>query len=221
MPEIQELIQVQIELLAGDPGDVIKKCETRMPPGSDSDPLETGTGDDFLPPEVTTQTEDNDVMEMKVLKALYTLQRKVLLTTEDLALEEQLKGILQRIRGNRALAKQAKLLRQEMEETHKKKAPGAAGVLGEGGIGRLQQLLADAGLDATAASVVQEYVHLQSKAGVQTVPCPQFRAAMAVANTTPVVSVRSAKELVKIPEFSGSKGYGSPDEAETWLRSVG
>lgn len=29
-----------------------------------------------------------------------------------------------------------------------------------------------------------------------------------------------SKDIVKLAEFSGSKGFGSPDEAETWLRSV-
>lgn len=45
-------------------------------------------------------------------------------------------------------------------------------------------------------------------------------AATASATAASTLSVRSLKDLVKIPEFSGSKGYGSPDDAETWMRHV-
>lgn len=32
--------------------------------------------------------------------------------------------------------------------------------------------------------------------------------------------MRSTKELLKVPEFSGGKGCSGPEDAETWLRSV-
>lgn len=77
----------------------------------------------------------------------------------------------------------------------------------------------------TAASVVPAYMGSKPGTTVQGVPCPTFSAgttppAVATTPTVPTISVRTMKDLVKIPEFSGRKGYGSPDDAETWMRQV-
>lgn len=71
---------------------------------------------------------------------------------DDLDLEAQLVGVLRGFDQKRALQAKADALQAELETVRGKKAPGAAGVLGMGGIGRLQQLLAGAGLDVHCVS---------------------------------------------------------------------
>lgn len=100
---------------------------------------------------------------------------------------------------------------------------------GTGGASRLQRLLADAGLDATTESVVRAIgEQAPSVKGVQFPNFLQHRPnplAMAgpshLASTTTGLWHRSvSKDIVKLAEFSGGKGYGSPDEADSWLRSL-
>lgn len=111
----------------------------------------------------------------------------------------------------------------------RKRAPGAAGILGSGGIGCLHQVLSDGGLDATAASTVPIYMGSQNQMRVQGVPCPGFSSIATATTATPVTvtasavpaeGVRATKDQVKVPEFSGSKDFGNPDDAEMWLRNV-
>lgn len=95
---------------------------------------------------------------------------------EEREAEAQLRGALRNLELNRLLKAQAKALRDELEEVRQRKAPGAAGALGSGGIGRLQQLLVSAGLDATIA----EYAGLKQTTNVQGVPCPEFSRSLTV-----------------------------------------
>lgn len=54
------------------------------------------------------------------------------------------------------------------------------------------------------------------------VPCPGFSlsATAPTVAAAPTVNVRNTKDQVKVPEFPGSKGYGSPDDVETWMQNV-
>lgn len=62
------------------------------------------------------------------------------------------------------------------------------------------------------------------KTGYAGVPCPVFCRRSApvplTGGSTVFLGRQIGKDTVKIAEFSGNKGYASPDDAETWLRSV-
>lgn len=74
-------------------------------------------------------------MAARARQALQALQKKVILEPDDLEHEVQIKKVLRSLEEKRQMAIQAASLKAELEEVRRKKAPGAANILGSGGIG--------------------------------------------------------------------------------------
>lgn len=100
----------------------------------------------------------------------------------------------------------------------------------------LQRLLDEAGLDGNAASVARA---VKSRGGslpvLKGIQCPAFSKARQEASTWkptyyapwsqqhmpgPSTGRAPSKDIVKLVDFSGGKGFGSPDDADAWLRNL-
>lgn len=147
MPEVRSLVEEQVRFMAGDP-EVMRQFNI---PDDSTKPAAESFDDIWIDDVPITDDTDLDNLEARTRRALTKLGKKMTFEPEDLAVEKTLQGILERVEGKRTLQREAEVLRWEIDAIRRRKAPGAAGILGSGGIGRLQQLLSDASLDATAA----------------------------------------------------------------------